>query len=298
MRTTSTASVGEVAAALDRLERLAEHGTLDTGRYRCRYHAWGQGPPLVFVPGLGDEALSFALLSDRLADRFRCITYDLPGRPGDGSVGPPVYPGLVADLLALLDHLGEAEAAVCGFSFGSTIALSALPQAPDRLTRAVLIAGFAHRPLTLPEWALARFALHWSGTMDELPGYRTMQHRLMQPAFSDRPTDRWEFYLARSGAAPMRTVAANALLLHGSDLRPRLAEVRSPVLLITSPNDPLVPAASTAALLRGLPQALRFDLPRGGHFMIYSHPDELAEAIAGFLHSAGAVHVAQPLRDR
>ena len=45
----------------------AEQGICDTGRYRMRYYAWGQGPPLVFIHGVSDRCDGFLLPISRLA---------------------------------------------------------------------------------------------------------------------------------------------------------------------------------------------------------------------------------------
>ena len=62
--------------AWDRFQREARHGTLDTGRYRMPYFVWGEGPPVVFVHGLCDDAASLVLPLARLSRRFCCIAYD------------------------------------------------------------------------------------------------------------------------------------------------------------------------------------------------------------------------------
>src|SRR5262245_30623675 len=113
------ATPASLAEALRGFDREAEHGTCDTGRYRCRFTVWGTGPVLPFIPGLSSEALSFALLMSRLARHFRCIVYDLPRGQGDGAdLGRVRHADLVADAFALLDHVGAERAYVSGFSFG------------------------------------------------------------------------------------------------------------------------------------------------------------------------------------
>ena len=42
--------------SLEKLQREALRGVVDTGRYRLPYFVWGKGPPLVFVHGLIDDA--------------------------------------------------------------------------------------------------------------------------------------------------------------------------------------------------------------------------------------------------
>src|ERR1700756_5495649 len=86
---------------LHRFEREAVQSVCDTGRYRCAYFTWGQGPPLVFIPGLSDDALSFVLVAGMLSADFRCVAYNLPSSAGDGArLGRYTHDLLVDDLFA------------------------------------------------------------------------------------------------------------------------------------------------------------------------------------------------------
>lgn len=77
----------------------------------------------------------------RLAGRYRLVLPDLRGC-GRSSTGLPdaqYTPDAVAgDLLALLDQLGVARAAVLGFSFGGFIAQRLPAAAPERVTRLIV----------------------------------------------------------------------------------------------------------------------------------------------------------------
>src|SRR5262245_57314121 len=122
-----------VAEARRRFEAEAVRGVCDTGRYRCPFFSWGAGPPLVFIPGLADNGQSFLLPISLLASQFRCVGYDLPTGRGDGArIGRYTHADLVADLLALLDHLQIEQSYLFGSSFGSTIALAAMHRHPGR----------------------------------------------------------------------------------------------------------------------------------------------------------------------
>jgi hypothetical protein len=59
-------------------------------------------------------------------------------------------------------------------------------------------------------------------------------------------------------------LAQRALVLHGVDLRPRLPEIRQPILLVCGDCDPLVGSACAAELLMGLPHVSWAELERGG----------------------------------
>jgi pimeloyl-ACP methyl ester carboxylesterase len=231
----------------------------DTGRYQCPYYGWGEGPPLVFIPGIADDALSFVLPIAHLSRHFRCVAYDLPTGAGDGArLSGYRHGDYAADLFALLDHLGAPQSYVFGSSFGATVALAALHAQPRRLPRAVLQGGFARRPLASAEIQLARFAR-----------YRT--------------PDLWNFYLTRCGSPPTAAVAQRALLVHQIDLRRLLPAIHQPVLLVCGDCDPLVNRACEAALLEGLPSASRVELRNCGHLPQYTHPEVLAELAYRFL---------------
>src|SRR5581483_4862900 len=217
-----------LAEARDRFEREATRGVCDTGRYRCRYAVWGEGPPLLFVPGLSDRGNVFVMLAALLSRHFRCVLYDLPvGGADRARLHRTTHDGLVADALALLDQMGARQAYLYGASFGSTVVLRLLHDQPARFPRAVLQGGFARRPLARAEWLLARAARHWGGTIGRLPLYRAVQRHAHFGPFAARPAELWNYYLDND--RPIAAVAAHALLLHRTDLRPALGAIRQPV---------------------------------------------------------------------
>lgn len=270
--------------AIQRFEREAVRGCCDTGRYRCSYYTWGEGPPLLIVPGLSDDFLSFVMLCFLLSRQFRCIAYDLPTGDGDGArLSRYLHSYLVADAFALLDHVEARRAFILGSSFGSTIALAALKACPDRLEKAVLQGGFARRRLAPAEILLAGFARYWNGTMKSLPLRRAALTRSHGEPFAEREKDVWEYFLTRWGSQPISATAYRALLVHRLDLRPLLHAIRQPVLLVCGDRDPLVRIECEEELLRGLPNAVRVELTGCGHNPQFTHPETLAQVVRRFL---------------
>jgi pimeloyl-ACP methyl ester carboxylesterase len=273
-----------LADTLDRLEREAVRGVCDTGRYRCNYYSWGDGPPLVFIPGLSDSSHAFVLPIGRLSAHFRCIAYDLPIGGGDGAVmARYTHEHLVQDFFALLDHLRIRQSYVFGSSFGSTIALAALRCQPDRLRRGILQGGFAHRPLRRGELWLARLGQRWPGSMRLLPFRMSVMRHIHQGPFAGREPAVWDYFAHYTGQVPVHGVAYQALLIHHTDLRPLLAEVQQPVLLVTGAADPVVPRVCSDLLLQHLPSAGRVEIDGCGHLPYFTHPELLAEVMRRFL---------------
>jgi pimeloyl-ACP methyl ester carboxylesterase len=269
--------------ALARFHREARRGCCDTGRYRCPYFVWGQGPTLVCVPGMIDDGLSFVRPLALLSRHFRCIAYDWPNGGGDGAHWPTYrHRDLVADLFALLDHLDVGEAIVAGYSFGSTVALAALHAQPRRLPCGVLLSGFARRPLAPAEALLAAVGRYLPGVMRQLP----LRNRLLGVsqawAFAGCEPEVWQYYVEHTGKLAMPAVAYRARILDQLDLRPLLPSIRQPILLVCGDADPLVNQRCEMELLMGLRHVARMEIPQCGHQALYTHPELLAETILEF----------------
>jgi pimeloyl-ACP methyl ester carboxylesterase len=274
----------DLGDALRRFEREAVRGVCDTGRYRMPYYAWGEGPPLVFIHGAMDSRLAWVMPISRLSAHFRCVAYDLPTGRGDGArLHRHGHADLVADLWALLDHVGAARSYVLGSSFGATVALAALRERPERLPRAVLQGGLAHRPLRKVERFLARIGRFLPGTTGRLPWREKFTYKVNGRGFVGKPEAFYRYFVETTGRTPVRAFAHQALLLDRVDVRPLLAEVRQPVLLFCGDLDVVAPTPYQGVLLQGLPNAGRVLVEGCGHVPGYSHPEVLAEVVRQFL---------------
>jgi pimeloyl-ACP methyl ester carboxylesterase len=272
-----------LAVALDQWQHEAWRGALDTGRYRMPYFVWGNGPPLVFIHGLADSSRAFIPVAAALRREYTCVAYDQPaGRPDGARLGRYRHNQLVADLVALLDHVGIGQAHLFGSSFGSTIVLAALHAHPDRMTRGVLQGGFAYRPLHLWERVLCRFAKYWRGPLGSLPLRAKLDHPSDMRVFRESPEE-FLFHRENSDWLPKTAVARRGLMILDVDLRPKLRAIGQPVLLICGDCDRIVTTDCERPLLEGLPNVARVELPVCGHYPQYTHAPLLAEVVRQFL---------------
>lgn len=269
---------------LERWRREARHGTLDTGRYRCRIFAWGEGPPLVCIPGLASEGRAFVPLLARLSGHFCGISYDLPVGGADGArLTTYRHDDYVADLFALLDHLHLERCHLLGQSFGSTVALAAALRQPQRFERLILLGGFARRPLAPAEVFVGHWARYLPGLLAQVPLLGPLMRRVHHGPFRPRPDEDWRFYLDCVGRTPLKVFAQRALVMHGLDLRARLPAVPHRVLLVCGDHDPLVARSLQQELRDGLRFAAQAEIEECGHHAHLSHPEVMAEAVRLFL---------------
>jgi pimeloyl-ACP methyl ester carboxylesterase len=277
---------------LARFDREAQRGVCDTSRYRMPYYTWGAGPPLVFIHGVADSSASFRMPIARLAGHFRCIAYDLPSGHGDGArLWRYRHEHLVADLFALLDHLGVGRCYVLGSSFGATVALRALRARPERLPRAVLQGGLAYRPLRRAERWLSWLARFLPGPTARIPRREKLLALIHREPFARQPEEVWRAFVDWTGQARLAALGHQTQWLHRLDLRPDLPEVRQPVLLVQGDCDRVVPLPHADMLRAGLPSAGLVILEGCGHVPSYTHPEAFAEVVRQFLTPAREPHI-------
>jgi pimeloyl-ACP methyl ester carboxylesterase len=256
---------------------------VDTGRYLLRYAAWGSGPPIIFVHGISDVARSFALVAADLSRDFTCILYELPTGAGDRARWSRYRPEhLPADLFALMDHLKLDRTYLLGSSFGSTIALRAAAAKPERFARIVLQGGFARRPISRFEVAVARLGRYFPGQMRHLRISTSLKSRRDGAILDQALAERRAFMRENCGSATIHSVAHIGLIIAQTDLRPHLSKVQLPVRLIGGDSDGIVPIQYEKELLSLLPMVERIEIPNCGHLPQYTHPGLLAELMRQF----------------
>ena len=87
--------------------------------------------------------LNFGPLLELLAASRQLIAVELQGHGHTADTGRPMtIEALAGDVVALLDHLGIAEADLFGFSLGGPVALGA----PARAGKLIAASADAHRP--------------------------------------------------------------------------------------------------------------------------------------------------------
>jgi haloacetate dehalogenase len=99
----------------------------------------GSGPPVVLLHGFPQHHLAWRHVAPRLAESHRVICMDLRGygaseRP---AAGPEGYSkrAMAADVIAVLDRLGEMTATIVGHDRGGLVAFRAALDHPARVVR-------------------------------------------------------------------------------------------------------------------------------------------------------------------
>jgi pimeloyl-ACP methyl ester carboxylesterase len=279
------------------------------------YDSGGEGPPLLLLHGLQDEADTWRHLFGALAGRYRVIAPDLPGfgrsdkRPR--AYGVPFYSGCVMALAAALglDHFG-----LLGNSLGAIIADAIAARHPDRVSALALLDGslLITRP---PASRLSIFQRLFLGHYDRRyfqalrAGSPEAAYETLRPYYADLdalPSADRAFLAARVVARvwdePQRLAALTIqkgslpyFLTAGRRLAARIPSLTMPTLVVWGERDNIFPLANARPRAAAQPGARLAILPGVGHLPQQEFPELLRQALLPFLDaSLGPVLATKP----
>jgi pimeloyl-ACP methyl ester carboxylesterase len=212
------------------------------------------------------------------AEEYRCVTADQRGFGQSPDVpGGPGPAALAADALALLDHLGIAQAAIVAQSMGGWAAVGAAIQAPQRFW-AIALANTVGN-LTDPEVAAARQrlvaaspprpALLWQGalgrTFQKQEPVRTFLYAQLASINPPRPAD-FSDQLSRLTTPVERYLAAGV-----------------PTLFLTSDEDSLIWPELSETVHRRVPGSAFVRVTGAGHSTYFERPEVFNREVGAFL---------------
>ena len=234
-------------------------------------------PAIVFLHGAILSRTMWRPQVERLADRYRCLTVDLPGH--GVLAGQPYTVAAAVEVVrsAIVEGAG-GRAVIAGLSLGGYSAIATAAASPE-LVRGLVIAGASMEPL-----GLARLGYLWYGWSLRLLPPGLVRHvgialfrRAYGPAVGAAIA---EGYDSRAGG-----VAVTRLV--GERFGERLVRYGGPTLVINGELD-LWFRLGERAFIAGAPNARVLRLARASHVSNLDQPDRFADAIAEFERSLPA----------
>ena len=179
-----------------------------------------------------------------------------------------------------------AQTRLCGWSLGAQLALAIAAEAPEKVSKLVLIAGtasFVQRdgwPHAMPPEMLAEFATGVAADIEAmLPRFIGGFNR------GDANAKAVTLALLKSAdprpAAP--TLATGLNWLRDVDQRAMATRVKAPTLMIHGANDPLMPLAAAQALAELIPGARLSAMADCAHAPFTSQPEAFIALLSDFL---------------
>ena len=253
----------------------------------------GSAPDVLLLPGLASSRDVYAAESKLLTTHYRLHLVQLAGFAGEPA-GPnatgPILSPVVEQLHQYITDNHLQPLPVIGHSMGGLLALM-LAQAPEDVSKLLIVD-------TLPFYGLV---FNPAATVDSIrPQAQAMHGQFVAmpndqfaesaPAFTNRlvKDPEGQRLVTASSIASDRTVFANAMLEDlGTDIRPQLATIKTPMTLLypyetaEGPADQVTALYTTAYAAKPNLKVTRIDDSR--HFIMYDQPTAFDKAVQVFL---------------
>jgi 3-oxoadipate enol-lactonase len=251
----------------------------------------GEGPPILFLHGLGGSWRDWEPQLDGLRDRYRCIVVEHRGHGrSEATTGDYSIELFAGDVISLAAQLGIERAHVVGLSMGGMIAQHVALAAPALVDTLVLCDTVGRFPAKAADGLIATArAARANGFPDsrgEIPAE--------DPAWSAYALEHLPHVVRNNRRESEATDpdvwcrAAYAVAAH--DVADRLGEIAAPVLLVWGEEDGLVPFHVGAPLLQeALTDTEVITLPDAGHVCNLDQPHVFNEVITGFFARRGGL---------
>jgi pimeloyl-ACP methyl ester carboxylesterase len=229
------------------------------------YEIRGSGRPLVLLHGgLLTIDLNFGPLLEPLAASRQVIAVEFQGHGHTAATGRPMtIEALAGDVVALLDHLGIAEADLFGLSLGGLVACTVALGAPDRVGKLIVASADAHRPPGRESAPLGEDRLP---TLADFQSWRDAYDAVApDPAYFDE-----------------LAAKTSAMVHEFPGWTDELRSLRMPTLLIFGDRD-FSPLPDVVEMFGLLPDAQLAVLPGTTHVGVTRRPGEVLALITPFL---------------
>ena len=239
------------------------------------YEVTGDGPVVLLGHGYGSTRHMWDEQHRALADRWRVVSWDMRGHGQTESPDDPArYSAAltVADMRALLQHLGVERAVIGGLSLGGYVSLAFVLAHPE-LTRALVICDSG------PGYRNAEARAQWNQRAHERAANLEAKG-LEALARRSRETQQ----AVHRSAQGLAHAARGMLAQEGSQVIDGLGSIRVPTLVIVGDQDqPFV--APSEYMAKKIPGARLEVIPGAGHSSNLDQPETFNRVLREFLAS-------------
>lgn len=222
-----------------------------------------------------------------LAAGWRVLRLDMRGHGGSEAAGDDyTMAGLATDVIAVLDFLGLEKVHFAGVSIGGMIGQQLLIDHGHRLHSALLSGTSAKAvPGGQAMWDARFAAIAEAGSVEPLAD--GSMDRWVTESFRPARPGRWREIRATVAACPPDGYVGGARAIIAFDVLDRLAQVRTPTLVICGDDDPGTPAEGNRLIASLIPGARYLEVAQARHLPMVEHPGLYARIMAEWLAAQG-----------
>lgn len=266
--------------------KLPETRYAQSGDFSIAFQVLGDGPiDIIMVPGVFShiefmhELPGYTAFLLRLSRFARVVSFDKRGQGlSDRMSGAPSLEERMDDVRAIMDEIGSQRAVLLGFSEGCPMSVLFAATYPERVSRLILVGGFARAADRMPEDA-------WQARLEQLVKHfgRGEMIKTVLPSQSHIPEAVHQFArFERLACSPgaMRTLLS---LNRQIDVTSILPTLQVPTLVVHRATDIQVSVTLGRKLAEQIPNARYVEYPEGDHGFWTGETEALLGGIEEFV---------------
>lgn len=248
----------------------------------------GRATPLLLLNGGFMSMASWEPCAAPLAEHGRVVRCDFRGQLLTPGPAHRELAGNVDDVVRLLDHLDVERVHVLGASFGGLVGVLLAARRPERVASLIAVTVSDHAVEDLQQGArdLRPVVADILAGGDRGRFHDALVENVYSPRYLAANAELLATRRRQIGALPQAWFAALDDLIAavaGFDLRPELALVACPTLVVVAAGDRVMPPERGRALAAAIPGARLAEHPTSGHALVAEEPEWLVERTLDFL---------------
>lgn len=251
-----------------------------TDRGVVHYETHGRGRPVILLHGWLESWDHWLSTMESLGSRHKTYALDFWGFGESGKQGESFTVRDYVEMVnQFMERLGIEHAPIVGHSMGGTVSLSVALDHPERVQKVVVVGSpIVGDGLSLFLRLSARRSLA-SLFYQIFP----LSARLLSPIYA-RDWKTWYKMFERDlSRTTLESFYYSIASLRQTDLRPRLEEIKVPMMGIYGRVDRIVSPKQGKVLSRGAPQADIRYFKKSGHFPMLDEPQRFYQTLQEFL---------------
>ena len=255
---------------------------LKTGvRLRYAYKGDSSGTPVIMLHGYTDSWFSFSSVLPLLDKKYRVYILDQRGHgDSDRPVGGYAMQQFAGDVLAFMDAMNLKQATIVGHSMGSFVAQRVASEAPERVTKLVLVAsGTSLRNNTVRDLQRAI-----DGLKDTAPVPETFARDFqMSTVFKPLAPEFLQGVVKESVKLPVRVWREVMAEMLAPEADVQLKKIKTPTLVLWGDKETIFPRSEQDLLVSELRNAVLKVYPDTGHALHWEKPERFAKDLQEFV---------------
>lgn len=253
----------------------------------------GDGPPVVFVSGWAMSRTCWSLAVEKLAPRFRCITYD-PRGIGRSLLRPTATCEVddhAEDLLRVCEAADALDAHIVGHELGGRVAAVAVRQHPQIARSLTIVGWWGAARIEEATGEIAKIRQAASLLLQDLGSFPVLRN-LVAWSYRRVPephrTKLFDEYAEMDARVAYTTAIAASDPAAAMAFDEAIARLRMPVLLIQGGEDREAARDGLRGLFRRLEHVDLATIHGSGPLPMIEHPQAFARTLSQFILEHGA----------